>query len=161
MGITIDVVNDNNINVEVTPQATTTITIDRGVAGVGIESVAVVYIDPNYYLDFTYTNGTNELVELPPIVAGVTSFNTRIGVVTLTSLDVTDALGFTPPTPTGTGASGTWAISVSGNAATATNGIVSTGSYSDPSWITDLNASKIIGTLSVSNGGTGVNTSTG
>ena len=39
---------------------------------------------------------------------------------TLTSSQVTTALGYTPPQPTGTGASGTWGISVSGNAATAT-----------------------------------------
>ena len=72
------------------------------------------------------------------ISSGVTSFNTRSGVVTLTSGDVTTALGYTPynsggatvittsnistyaPTVSGTGAYGTWGISVSGNAATAT-----------------------------------------
>lgn len=71
------------------------------------------------------------------ISSGVTSFNTRTGVVTLTSSDVTTALGYTPynasgatvittsnissyaPTVSGTGAYGTWGISVSGNAATA------------------------------------------
>jgi hypothetical protein len=72
------------------------------------------------------------------VSSGVTSFNTRSGVVTLTSGDVTTALGYTPynasgatvittsnistyaPTVSGTGAYGTWGISVSGNAATAT-----------------------------------------
>ena len=72
------------------------------------------------------------------ISSGVTSFNTRSGVVTLTSGDVTTALGYTPynaggatvittsnistyaPTVSGTGAFGTWGISISGNAATAT-----------------------------------------
>ena len=72
------------------------------------------------------------------ISSGVTSFNTRSGVVTLTSGDVTTALGYTPynsggatvittsnistyaPTVSGSGAYGTWGISVSGNAATAT-----------------------------------------
>ena len=71
------------------------------------------------------------------ISSGVTSFNTRSGVVTLTSGDVTTALGYTPynaggatvittsnistyaPTVSGTGAYGTWGISISGNAATA------------------------------------------
>ena len=48
---------------------------------------------------------------------GVASFNTRTGAVTQTSADVTTALGYTPPTPTGTGASGNWGI----NAATASN----------------------------------------
>lgn len=37
--------------------------------------------------------------------------------------------------------------SISGNAATATNGVVTTGSYSDPAWITALAGSKITGTI--------------
>lgn len=71
------------------------------------------------------------------ISSGVTSFNTRSGAVTLNSSDVTTALGYTPynasgatvittsnissyaPTVSGTGAYGTWGISISGNAATA------------------------------------------
>jgi hypothetical protein len=74
------------------------------------------------------------------VSSGVTSFNTRTGVVTLSSGDVTGALGFTPynaggatvvttgniatyaPSPTGTGASGNWGINITGNAATVTNG---------------------------------------
>jgi len=63
---------------------------------------------------------------LPETLAGVLSFNTRIGAVTLNSTDVTTALGYTPPTPTGAGATGTWGISVSGNAATVTNGVYTT-----------------------------------
>jgi len=34
----------------------------------------------------------------------------------LLSGDITTALGYTPPTPTGTGASGTWGISITGSA---------------------------------------------
>ena len=45
------------------------------------------------------------------------------GTLTLTSGQVTTALGYTPPTPTGTGASGTWGINISGNAVTATTAI--------------------------------------
>lgn len=74
------------------------------------------------------------------VSSGVTSFNSRTGVVTLSSGDVTGALGFTPynagantvvttgniatyaPGPTGTGASGNWGINITGNAATVTNG---------------------------------------
>jgi hypothetical protein len=52
---------------------------------------------------------------------GVTSFNTRTGDVTLSSGDVTTALGYTPPQANGTGASGTWAISISGTAANASS----------------------------------------
>jgi hypothetical protein len=71
------------------------------------------------------------------ISSGVTTFNTRSGNVTLISADVTTALGYTPynaggatvittsnistyaPTVSGSGAYGTWGISISGNAATA------------------------------------------
>jgi hypothetical protein len=41
----------------------------------------------------------------------------------------------------------TYAISVTGNAGTVTNGVVTTGSYSDPSWITGLAGSKISGDI--------------
>jgi hypothetical protein len=37
--------------------------------------------------------------------------------------------------------------SISGNAGTVTNGVVTTGSYADPAWITSLAGSKINGTL--------------
>jgi len=60
-------------------------------------------------------------------------------------------IGTDVPSPTGTGASGTWGISVTGNAATVTNGLYSTGSYANPSWLTSLDGSKISGTI---NGGT-------
>ena len=164
--LNITVQNSNNLNVEVVPTPTQTIQINRGVSGVGIESVSIVYEDPYYYLDFQYTNGTNELVQLPAIAAGVVSFNTRVGVVTLESTDVTDALGYTPPEPDGTGATGTWNISVTGNAATVTNGVYTTGTYSNPLWITALAGSKITGdisgnaenvngTVGITHGGTG------
>jgi hypothetical protein len=37
--------------------------------------------------------------------------------------------------------------SISGNAGTVTNGVYTSGSYSNPSWITDLTGSKISGTI--------------
>ena len=40
------------------------------------------------------------------------------------------------PSTTGTGASGTWGIGITGNAGTVTNGVYTTGSYSNPAWIT-------------------------
>ena len=42
----------------------------------------------------------------------------------------------------------TFAIAISGNAATATNGVVTTGSYANPTWITSLAGSKISGDIS-------------
>lgn len=58
--------------------------------------------------------------------------------------------GIGAPTTTGTGASGSWGISITGNAVTATNGVVTTGSYADPSWITSLSAAKLSGTIPTS-----------
>jgi hypothetical protein len=93
------------------------------------------------------------------VSSGVTSFNGRSGVVTLSSGDVTTALGYTPynsggatvittsnissyaPTVNGTGAYGTWGISISGNAATA-------------STASGLSSSPAISVSSVSSSGT-------
>ena len=42
----------------------------------------------------------------------------------------------------------TYAISITGNAGTVTNGVVTTGAYADPAWITSLAGSKITGNIS-------------
>lgn len=41
----------------------------------------------------------------------------------------------------------TYAVNISGNAATVTNGVYTSGSYSDPAWITTLAGSKISGAI--------------
>jgi len=75
------------------------------------------------------------------------------------------------PSRSGSGASGTWSIDVTGNAGTVTNGVYTSGSYANPSWITSLAGSKITGnisgnaagltsTLSTNTGGTGQTTYT-
>jgi len=129
--------------------------------------------------------------------SAVSSFNTRTGAVTLSSSDVTTALGYTPvqtetdpvylasswysttnnssnwntaygwgnhasagyatdsavvkltgdQTVAGTKTfSSTITGSISGNAGTVTNGIYTTGSYADPTWLTSLAWSKITST---------------
>jgi len=52
------------------------------------------------------------------------------------------------PQTDGTNATGTWTISITGNANTVTNGVYTTGSYADPTWITSLAGSKITGNIS-------------
>jgi hypothetical protein len=47
------------------------------------------------------------------------------------------------PSTFGTNASGTWNISITGNAGFVTSGIYTYGSYADPSWITSLAKSKV------------------
>ena len=65
--------------------------------------------------------------------APVTSVFGRSGAVALGSSDVTGALGYTPPQPGGSGSSGTWPISVSGNAATASK-LISTAGPGTYNW---------------------------
>ena len=79
------------------------------------------------------------------LAGGVSSFNTRIGAVTLTSLDVTTALGFTPGSGSGTvtsvtGSGGTTGLTLAGGPIT-TSGTLTLG-----------------GVLAVANGGTGATT---
>ena len=76
---------------------------------------------------------------------GVTTFNTRSGAVTLSSLDVTTALGFTPSSTVGTVTS----VALSGG----TTGLTATGSP-----ITTSGTLTLGGTLGVANGGTGITT---
>jgi len=54
-----------------------------------------------------------------------------------------------------------WNINVLGNAETVTNGVYTSTNYLDPSWLTGLASSKLIGAVSVNNGGTGVATLSG
>jgi len=51
------------------------------------------------------------------------------------------------PSTTGTGASGTWGIGITGNAGTVTNGLYSTGSYSNPTWLTSILGSIVSGAV--------------
>jgi len=51
------------------------------------------------------------------------------------------------PSVTGTGASGTWSIGVTGNAGTVTNGLYSNGSYSQPTWLTSILGSIVSGAV--------------
>jgi hypothetical protein len=65
----------------------------------------------------------------------------------LTSISETDPLWTAQKTfyatSTGSNASGTWGINITGNAATVTNGVYTNGTYADPAWITSLSKSKV------------------
>lgn len=75
---------------------------------------------------------------------------------TVTAQDAPDfRVSIDAPSSTGGNATGTWNIDILGNAGTVTNGVVTTGVYSNPSWITALAASKLTGAVAVANGGTG------
>ena len=77
----------------------------------------------------------------------VTSFNTRTGAITLTSADVTTALGYTPGSGTGTVSS----VNVAGG----TTGLSFTGGP-----VTTTGTITMAGTLAITNGGTGSTTAT-
>ena len=94
------------------------------------------------------TSGTITLAGTLDVDNGGTGATTAAGA--RTNLDV--------PSTTGSGASGTWGINITGNAATVTDGVYTTGSYADPTWITSLAGSKITGTVAIANGGTGATT---
>ena len=105
------------------------------------------------------TSGTITLAGTLDVDNGGTGATTASGA--RTNLDV--------PSTSGSGATGTWGISVSGNAATVTNGVYTTGSYADPTWITSIAGSKVSGNItgqagSVANAltaGTGISYSVG
>ena len=60
------------------------------------------------------------------------------------------------PSTTGTNASGTWNIGISGNAATVTDGLYSTGSYANPTWLTSILGSIVSGAVSTATTATNV-----
>ena len=60
--IKVTVQDANNLLLEVTPVPIQQIAIDRGVAGRGVTDVTAVEIDNALYLEFTFTDGTTEIV---------------------------------------------------------------------------------------------------
>ena len=105
------------------------------------------------------TSGTITLAGTLNVANGGTGATTAAGARTNLSV----------PSTTGSGASGTWSIDITGNAATVTNGVYTTGSYADPTWITSIAGSKVTGNItgqagSVANAltaGTGISYSVG
>lgn len=84
------------------------------------------------------TSGTITLAGTLNVANGGTGATTAAGARTNLSV----------PSTTGSGATGTWNIDILGNAGTVTNGVYTTGSYADPTWITSIAGSKVTGNIS-------------
>ena len=117
---------------------TGTTSFTSGAVLIGAGTSAVTTVSPGTASNVLTSNGS-AWVSQAGGASGVSSFNTRTGAVTLTSSDVTTALTYTPVQSNGTGASGTWSISISGNAATATSA-TSAGTATTASTATTANA---------------------
>ncbi len=114
-------------------------------------------IDTSLYIRVPSTPGINKWIKLLKLGEGisgsyVTSFNTRTGSVTLTSLDVTTALGYAPVDPSTTLTINGVAQDLSTNRSWTVGDVLQSGSYSNPSWITSLAWSKITGAPTIGSG---------
>lgn len=85
------------------PWATDT-TLNSGLDSVGALLLVIKSGDTSLYMRIPRPGGNKwtKMLKSGDAAGGVLSFNTRTGTVTLTSLDVTTALGYTPPNPNGT-----------------------------------------------------------
>ena len=85
----------------------------------------------------TFTSATTGNITTENVSSTKLQFNPSTGVLTSTSF-----------TGAGTGLTGTASsLSIGGNAATVTNGVYTTGSYSNPSWITSILGSIVSGAV--------------
>ena len=60
--IAVSVIDANNISLVLTARPPVSVTLDRGVAGIGIASISGTTISGSYYLVVTYTNGATQNV---------------------------------------------------------------------------------------------------
>lgn len=151
-----------------------------GAANVG-NSINIKF-DSKENISTSHDAGLSVVLTLGSSSSGVQSFNTRTGVVTAQPGDYTFgqiAGGINNNTltigPTGllsasSGgtitanmlSAGTYGpnVNISGNAGTVTNGVYTTGSYGDPSWITSLSGAKISSPVANAVFATGAGTTT-
>lgn len=107
--------------------------------------VAININPPNSQVSLAPT-GTGTVI-INPATAG-TMNNMVIGGTTPLAITGTTITANTQFSGAGTGLTGTaTSLSIGGNAATVTNGVYTTGSYANPTWITSLDGSKITGNL--------------
>tara|TARA_R110000868_G_scaffold61567_1_gene187080 strand:- start:707 stop:4294 length:3588 start_codon:yes stop_codon:yes gene_type:complete len=145
-----------NMQVTVVDGNNVTVSLDRGVAGVGIASISLVVINNANYLLITYTNGTTQTVGPVGVIqySGTSPININGSVISLTTVPVN--LGGTGQTTATAGLNALLPAQTSqANKYLQTDG-------TNASWdAVSLSTADITGVLPVANGGTGVSTSTG
>ena len=145
-----------NMQVTVVDGNNVTVTLDRGVTGVGIASISLVVINNANYLLITYTNGSTQTVGPIGIVAYSATSPINITGAMISLLTVPVALGGTGQTTATAGLNALLPVQTSqANKYLQTDG-------TNASWdAVSLSTADITGILPVANGGTGVSTSTG
>lgn len=94
--------------------------------------------------DFAKIGGTNASGTWPISITGKAVIaDTQVATDRSTYIATTAFVGNNFATVSGSNATGTWNIGISGNAATVTNGLYSTGSYTNPSWLVSIPGSKV------------------
>jgi hypothetical protein len=145
-----------NMQVTVVDGNNVTVSLDRGVAGVGIASISLVVINQANYLLITYTNGTTQTVG--PV--GVIQYNAT------SPIDITGSTISLTTVPVNLGGTGQTTATAGLNAllpaqTSQANKYLQTDG-TNASWdAISLSTADITGILPVVNGGTGVGTSTG
>jgi len=129
--IKVTVQDANNVLLEVTPVPIQQIAISRGVAGRGITDVTAVEIDNALYLEFTFSDGTTEIVGPvgtiqyigeSPIVVDAATISLSTVPVTLGGTGQTTAnAGFNALAPTQTGNAGKYLTTDGSNTSWANN----------------------------------------
>ena len=145
-----------NMQVTVVDGNNVTVSLDRGVAGVGIASISLVVINQANYLLITYTNGTTQTVGPVGVIQYNATTPINISGSTISLLTVPVNLGGTGQTTANAGLNALLPAQTSqANKYLQTDG-------TNSSWdAISLSTADITGVLPVVNGGTGVSTSTG
>lgn len=145
-----------NMQVTVVDGNNVTVSLDRGVAGVGIASISLVVINQANYLLITYTNGTTQTVGPVGVIQYNATTPINISGSTISLLTVPVNLGGTGQTTAAAGLNALLPVQTSqANKYLQTDG-------TNASWdAVSLSTADITGILPVANGGTGVSTSTG
>jgi hypothetical protein len=154
--IKVTVQDANNLLLEVTPVPIQQIAIDRGVAGRGVTDVTAVEIDNALYLEFTFTDGTTEIV-------GPVGTIQYIGQAPIVVTGSTISLSTVPVNLGGTGQT----TANAGFNALAPSQTTNAGKYlktdgTNSAWdLLDISTADITGVLPLANGGTGSSTASG